>query len=87
MSVDEAIEAYDAFAEKIFSAKRIGRHGKFDAKIFEDTVKGIVTKVTQNAHERMMDDRSNACKVYVAAVYHLSFKVSFLPFTGSSVPC
>ena len=63
MSIDDAIKYYVKFAERVFSAKQIGRDGKFNEKTFEDAIKEIVAKVTKNPQERMLDKRSNACKV------------------------
>ena len=63
MTVDKAIETYVDFASKVFSTRQIGRDGKFSTKTFEDTIKGIITDVTGNSDERILDGRSSACKV------------------------
>ena len=63
MSVDDAIESYVRFSKRVFSAKQIGREGKFNAKTFEEAIIEVIERITKNPHERMMDQRPNACKV------------------------
>ena len=65
MSVDKAIEIYVDFTSKVFSAKQIGRDGKFSTKTLEDTIRNIMVNVTNDSEERLWDRRPNACKVYV----------------------
>ena len=45
------------------NTRQIGRDGKFNAKTFEEAIVEIIETVTHNPHERMMDERPNACKV------------------------
>ena len=63
MSIEKAIEAYVDFISKVFSTRQIGRDGKFSTKTFEDAIKDIIMNVTNNPDERLLDERSNACKV------------------------
>ena len=63
MSIDDAIAAYVDFTETVFSATKIGGDGKFSTKTFEEAIKQIVMRVTKNAHERLLDDHPEACRV------------------------
>ena len=63
MSIDKAIETYVDFSSKVFAPGKIGLGGKFSTKTFEDGIKTIVLSVTDDPNERLLDRRSNACKV------------------------
>ena len=63
MSIDKAIETYVDFTSKVFSARQIGRDGKFSTTAFEDTIRSIIKDATGNSDERILDGRSHACKV------------------------
>jgi hypothetical protein len=68
MSVDEAIVKYAEFAERVFSEGTVpfARDERFSASKLEGAVKQIVSEYTGEAHERMLDTRSEgACKTYV----------------------
>ena len=63
MSVDKAIDTYVDLVSKVFSARQIGRDGKFNTKTFEDAIKSIVMNATNDVDECMLDQRNDACKV------------------------
>lgn len=67
MSTEDAIKCYADFSQRIFSAKQIGRDGKFSANKLRDAIRGVVGRETGNADELMRDSRPNTCKVFVVA--------------------
>ena len=66
MSMDDAIECYVNLSKEVFSAKQIGRDGKFKASKLEEVLKRVIKQHTGNADEQMMDKRSDGqvCKTY-----------------------
>ena len=56
MTVEAAIACYANLTKKIFSSKKTGRDGEFNALAFENAIKTIVKD------ERMMDKHPAACK-------------------------
>lgn len=65
MSLDEAIRAYSALVEEVFShPKYTFWNGKFRSTLFEQTIKDIVAKQTHSEDTKMLDDgpQSSGCK-------------------------
>lgn len=84
MTVEDAIEAYQQLAGKVFSdVKRTTSDGKFKATELEKAFKGIVKSRTGDEGTRLLDD-SMTCKVYVSLPFCSTLLLT--PELGSCVP-
>ncbi|KAK0446050.1 acyl transferase/acyl hydrolase/lysophospholipase [Desarmillaria tabescens] len=71
MSVDETIDRWSEFCEKVFGdTKGFGRDGKYKASTFEDILKSIVRDHTEprDPETEMMEKDAAACKTFVCAM-------------------
>jgi hypothetical protein len=66
ISTGDAIKCYADLSKRVFSAKQVGRDGKFSANKLRDVIREVVGKETGNQDELMKDLRPNACKVWVS---------------------
>lgn len=72
MSIEETLQAYEMLSQRIFSKKcvfsKIHNKSRFDPELFASIVQAIVNEKVDDTHAKLIDNRADACKMYVPSL-------------------